>query len=53
MTCSRCAGHMVEDDIIDVDIDSSVGNRILSAWRCVSCGALIERLMHEPNLNLG
>jgi hypothetical protein len=45
MTCLRCAGYMVEDEILDIDIESSEGNRILSAWRCVNCVAFIERLM--------
>lgn len=47
MICARCAGYMVEDEILDIDIESSEGNRILSAWRCLNCGAFIERLMDQ------
>ena len=47
MTCSRCAGHMIEDDILHIDIDLPEGNRVLFVWRCVNCGDFIERLVNS------
>jgi hypothetical protein len=48
MTCSRCAGLMVEDYLITIDIDSPRGDQKLFAWRCINCGSIVERVM---NLN--
>ena len=45
MTCSRCAGLMVEDYLINIDIDAPSGDERLSAWRCVNCGDIVEQHM--------
>ena len=43
MTCSRCAGLMVEDYFINIDIDAPSGEEKLSAWRCINCGDIVEQ----------
>lgn len=47
MTCSQCAGHMIEDVFLHIDIDLSEGNRILFVWRCLNCRNFIERLANS------
>ena len=42
MTCFRCAGFMVEYDLIDIDVGSARYDQRLTAWRCVNCGAISE-----------
>ncbi|MGH7231546.1 MAG: hypothetical protein ACREJU_09345 [Nitrospiraceae bacterium] len=43
MTCSRCAGLMVEDYFINIDIDAPSGTEKLAAWRCINCGDIVEK----------
>lgn len=38
MSCSRCQGLMVREFIVDLHV-SPTGGR---AWRCVSCGHLVD-----------
>ncbi len=43
MYCMRCEGMMVQDELIDLQ-ESSHPMRI-QAWRCVSCGNLVDPLI--------
>lgn len=43
MRCSRCAGLMVEDYSMEVDL-LEADQKIL-AWRCINCGNIIEPCM--------
>ena len=45
MTCLRCAGFMVEYDLIDIDVGSARCDQRLTAWRCVNCGYISEARM--------
>ena len=38
MSCSRCQGLMVREFVVDLHV-SPTGGR---AWRCVSCGHLVD-----------
>ena len=38
MSCSRCQGLMVREFIVDLYVSPTGG----SAWRCVSCGHLVD-----------
>ena len=42
MTCLRCAGFMVEYDLVDIDVGSARYDERLTAWRCVNCGSISE-----------
>jgi hypothetical protein len=54
MQCRRCQGLMVEDYYIDMEDDQ--GTHWLRAWRCMSCGEVIDpgilqrRLVRESKL---
>lgn len=41
MTCNRCRGLLVEDHCYDL-LDDRIS---LSAWRCVSCGNLVDSVI--------
>ena len=43
MRCSRCAGLMVEDHSIELDVLED--EKEIVAWRCVNCGHIIEPVM--------
>jgi hypothetical protein len=50
MTCLRCAGFMVEYDLIDIDVGSARYDQRLTAWRCVNCGYISEAHMGANRL---
>ena len=43
MPCSRCRGMMVEDHSYDFYVD--YGHLSMGAWRCVSCGNVVDPLI--------
>ncbi len=45
MSCSRCAGCMVEDFLLDME-DSS-GPMWLQAWRCMNCGNIHDSVLQQ------
>ncbi len=45
MSCSRCAGCMVEDFLLDME-DSS-GPMWLQAWRCMNCGNVSDSVLQR------
>lgn len=45
MSCSRCAGCMVQDFLLDME-DSS-GPMWLQAWRCMNCGDIYESVLEQ------
>ncbi len=45
MSCSRCAGCMVEDFLLDME-DSS-GPMWLQAWRCMNCGNIHDSVLQH------
>lgn len=38
MSCSRCQGLIVREFVVDLHVSPTGG----SAWRCVSCGHLVD-----------
>jgi len=50
MTCQRCHGLMVVDHYIDMQDDS--GNLWMRAWRCVSCGDVLDSQIRSRRLLL-
>ncbi len=46
MSCSRCQGLMVREFIVDLHV-SPTGGR---AWRCVSCGQLVDPVIASNRL---
>lgn len=48
MRCSRCAGLMVEDSSMEVELME--GDAPILAWRCVNCGNIIEPVMLRNRL---
>ena len=50
MTCQRCHGLMVVDHYIDMQDDS--GNLWMRAWRCVSCGDVLDAQIRSRRLLL-
>ncbi len=40
MTCRRCNGFMVSDQIFDLRVSP---DGWLHVWRCVNCGAVVEQ----------
>lgn len=40
MTCGRCEGLMVQDNLLDLD-DLASGPWV-QVWRCINCGAIVE-----------
>jgi RNase P subunit RPR2 len=43
MKCSRCAGLMVEDYSMELDLLED--DHEVLAWRCLNCGNIIEPVM--------
>ncbi len=43
MPCSRCRGMMVQDHSYDFYVDH--GPFSMRAWRCVSCGNIVDPLI--------
>ncbi|MBX3320561.1 MAG: hypothetical protein KF876_05285 [Nitrospira sp.] len=41
MRCARCQGLMVREFIVDLYVSPTGG----SAWRCVSCGHLLDSVI--------
>ena len=50
MTCQRCHGLMVVDHYIDLQDDS--GNLWMRAWRCISCGDVLDAQIRSRRLLL-
>jgi hypothetical protein len=48
MRCSRCAGLMVEDYSIELDLLED--DRRTIAWRCINCGHIVEPVMLRNRL---
>lgn len=48
MECTRCDGLMVSDDLIDMH-ESSIP-MWLKAWRCVSCGNIVDPLIQQHRM---
>jgi hypothetical protein len=49
MTCQRCQGLMVVDHFIDMEYS---GGLWLRAWRCVSCGDVLDSQIRSRRLLL-
>lgn len=49
MTCMRCKGFMVLDDLID--LRESFVPMWMRGWRCIACGNIVDPLIlrHRPN----
>jgi len=45
MTCTRCKGLMVSDDLID--LQESYVPMWMRGWRCVACGNIVDPLIHH------
>lgn len=43
MTCTRCKGLMVADDLID--LQESYVPMWMRGWRCVACGNIVDPLI--------
>lgn len=48
MPCARCEGLMVRDQFYDLLDDS--GHLSITAWRCVSCGNIVDPLILKNRL---
>jgi hypothetical protein len=48
MKCQRCDGLMVVDHYIDMEDDS--GHLWLRAWRCVTCGEVVDPRIYKHRL---
>lgn len=48
MECTRCAGLMVRDDLIDMQ-ESSI-SMWMKGWRCLSCGNIIDPLIQRHRM---
>jgi hypothetical protein len=48
MHCTRCEGLMVPDDLIDIQ-ESSIP-MWMRAWRCVSCGNIVDPLIQRHRM---
>ena len=48
MTCTRCEGLMVTDDLID--LQESYHPMRLSAHRCLSCGNVVDTLIQRHRM---
>ncbi len=46
MTCRRCNGFMVSDQIFDLRVSP---DGWLHVWRCVNCGAVVEQEKHAAS----
>ena len=48
MTCTRCEGLMVTDDLID--LQESYHPMRLSGYRCLSCGNVVDTLIQRHRM---
>ncbi len=48
MTCTRCEGLMVSDDLID--LEESYHPMWLRGYRCVSCGNIVDTLIQRHRM---
>jgi hypothetical protein len=48
MQCARCHGFMVADNLIDM-LESSIP-MWMKAWRCVSCGNIVDPLIQRHRM---
>jgi len=48
MTCTRCQGLMVADDL--VDLQESYVPMWMRGWRCVACGNIVDPLIARHRL---
>ena len=48
MQCARCDGFMVTDNLIDIQ-ESSIP-MWMKAWRCVSCGNIVDPLIQQHRM---
>ena len=48
MTCSRCQGLMVGDDLID--LQESYVPMWMCGWRCVACGNIVDPLIQRHRM---
>lgn len=48
MHCTRCEGLMVADDMIDMQ--ESAIPMWMRGWRCVSCGNIVDPLIHRHRM---
>ncbi len=49
MTCTRCKGFMVIDDLID--LQESLLPMWMRGWRCVACGNVVDPLIQRHRLS--
>lgn len=45
MTCSRCCGLMVKDNLMD--FEGTSGHTWMSAMRCMNCGHMQDPIMEQ------
>ena len=50
MTCSRCSGLMLEDQLLD--IEGGYGEMWAGSWRCVNCGHIHDSVIERNRLVL-
>lgn len=48
MTCTRCQGLMVADDLID--LQESYLPMWMRGWRCVACGNIVDQLINRHRM---
>ncbi len=48
MTCTRCEGLMVTDDLID--LQESCHPMWIRGYRCVSCGNIVDMLIQKHRM---
>jgi hypothetical protein len=45
MTCSRCQGLMLEDQLFD--LEGAYGEMWTTSWRCVNCGRIQDSVIEQ------
>lgn len=50
MTCTRCCGLMVKDNLMD--FDGTSGHMWMNAMRCMNCGHLQDPVMEQNRRTL-
>jgi hypothetical protein len=48
MTCTRCNGLMVADDLID--LQESYLPMWMRGWRCIACGNIVDPLIQRHRM---
>ena len=48
MTCTRCQGLMVKDNL--VDLQESYLPMWMCGWRCVACGNIVDPLINRNRM---